>query len=102
MKRLGWLPCVLSLAVGAAACNGNADYGDQNGTARTDTGIDGSVGTAGDGTTSSPNRVQDDNRTGGQQARAELPDTASWLPSAGIFGLLSMGAAFGMRYLRRR
>ena len=226
MTRLGWLACALGVSIGAVACNGNADYGDDNGTAQRDTGISNSVGTAGDGTVrvadvvaapneyfgrtvtleadveevfgprafaldedapfsggidndllvlakgagdladiddqwlnnkvrvtgtvgrmsvieverelgwdldpeleveleragavliaSSVNRLQDNNRSGGQQggiqgqrdrrgdgdqlARADLPDTASWLPLAGIIGLLSMGGVFGIRLLRR-
>jgi hypothetical protein len=216
MKRSGWLACVLGLAVGAAACNGNGDYGDGN-TAQTDSGLTGSAGTSGDGTirvadvvanpneylgktvtieadveevfgprafaldedapfaggidndllvlskeagsladiddqwlnnkvrvtgtvgrmsvieverelgwdldpeleielegagavliASSVNRVQDtgpqgqyQGTDGDLQARADLPATASWLPVAGIIGLLSMGGALGIRYLRR-
>lgn len=66
---------------------------------------------------SSVNRVQDDSGSSAQQqgaqgqgdqrgdadqlARAELPDTASWLPFAGLIGLLSMGGVFGVRLLRR-
>jgi hypothetical protein len=36
-----------------------------------------------------------------RQARADLPATASWLPLAGIVGLLSFGGAVGLRLLRR-
>lgn len=48
MKTSIWLACLLGLAVGAAACNGDADYGN-NGTSRTGA-VSGSAGTTGDGT----------------------------------------------------
>lgn len=38
---------------------------------------------------------------GRRQARTDLPDTASWLPVAGIVGLVSFGGAMGVRMLRR-
>lgn len=223
MKRLGWLPCVLALAVGAGACNGNANDANDDGTADTDTAQTdtGMTGTAGDGTVrvadvvaapneyfgrtvtleadveevlgaraftldedaafaggidndllvlgaktgnleaiddqwlnnrvrvtgtvgrmsvveierelgwdldpeleveleragavliaSSVNRVELGSRSGErymgnqqagrQQARAELPDSASWAPAIAILGLLSMGGALGVRHLRRK
>jgi hypothetical protein len=57
---------------------------------------------------SSVNRVRQDATTGAEQAgtneqaRAQLPRTASPLPLAGVIGVLSLGAAVGVRWLRRR
>jgi hypothetical protein len=51
---------------------------------------------------SQESRLGADSRQSGQQARAELPATASPLPLAGLLGLLSIGGAMGLRLLRRR
>jgi hypothetical protein len=56
---------------------------------------------------SSVDRIQQGAGFGGEQpqtdqARAELPGTASPLPLAGLIGVISLGAAIGTRYLRRR
>ena len=52
------------------------------------------VGTSG---SSSADAAQDS----GQPARAELPKTASPLALSGLLGLLSLGGAFGLRFVRR-
>lgn len=98
MKRLGWLPCVLTLAIGAGACNANVGDESDNATAQMGTGIDESMGTTGD------NAVyqQEEQEPINEQAQSELPESASWIPVTGILGLLSVGGALGVRHLRRR
>ena len=85
--------CLVTLSM-TAACNGAGDDGAMIGAAGT------SGSSSGDSAITREAEVSQ--APAEPQARAELPDTASAVPLAGVFGLLSLGTALGIRYLRRQ
>jgi hypothetical protein len=107
MTGRAWLVWIVGCALAVAACDRGSEYG-ANETSLSQDRIDSAAGTAGGETgVDDQGNVIDrgapaNARAAGEQARADLPDSASWLPLAGVVGLLSCGGAVGLRLLRRR
>jgi hypothetical protein len=92
------LVCIVSFAVAMAACNSQPADAERDRAAPTET-----VGTFDTEPVSPVGGTEQSEGTSGraQQDRADLPDTASALPLAGLTGLLSLGVAIALRAARR-
>jgi hypothetical protein len=97
MTRLTYVTLVSILVLGTVACDRRPD----NGTTINETASP--AGTTGD-IQQSPSSSTDEAAPAAEVdlTRQELPATASPLPLAALLGLTSLGAAVGIRFIRRR
>jgi len=103
--KLYSLLCVAALLIGAAACSGTpGDEVPENGVAMNETTATETAGTTGmaEAPAPFPDQIAEDRTAGAApQDEAALPSTASPLGMAALIGLLSLGGAAGIRFLRR-
>ena len=110
MKVPGFVACILTLSLYAAACDRPADETvadpDMTGTGGTiaeDPAAPGAADPFGAEDPAAPGAAdQFGAQAPADEQRADLPGTASPLPLAGLIGLLSLGGAVGIRLFTSR
>lgn len=101
MTRLTCWVFISILSLGALACGGSeTDVPDEDTSVNETAGTTGAAGEL----PQPPSPIGDAAQRTEEAERAaeELPSTASPLPLAGLVGLLSLGTAMGVRFIRRR